>query len=259
MLIPGAESIDLTPVLAQLDEQGFARLGRVLTGAALASLRQRAHAIMMGQVAYPNLFFQMDAESGRYTDAPMGLGWQGPSPDYRKIEKLEQDPRFAAWLSNPCFERLLRTRIVGPVNLYRAILFNKGPAGGSEIPWHQDGGALWGLSQLPELSIWTALDPAPTGGGCLEFVPGSHKAGLASPLGGLVPSQSVALANAERKAVPVPVEAGEAVALDNRVWHRSGRTVAGKGRLAFSACYMSAAARCLRKRRAPRTFFRVFD
>jgi hypothetical protein len=210
-------------------------------------------------VGYPGLFFQHDAASGRYEDVPVGRGWQGPSLDYRKLEKLEQDPCFLDWLSNPLFERLVRARIDGAVSLYRAILFNKGPAGGSEIPWHQDGGGLWGLSRMPELSIWTALDPAPVGGGCLEVVPGTHLAGLASPLGGVVQPDRVRAADAERRAVAVPAVAGEVVVLDNRVWHRSGRAEPGGRRRAFSVCYMSGATRCLRKRRAPRSFFRVFD
>jgi hypothetical protein len=69
----------------------------------------------------------------------------------------------------------------------------------------------------------------------------------------------VRAADAERRAVVVPALAGEVVVLDNRVWHRSGRAESGGRRRAFSACYMSGATRCLRKRRAPRSFFRVFD
>ena len=45
------------------------------------------------------VFFQLDASTGKYEDAPIGLGWQGPSLAYRKLEKLEKDPRFCAWLS----------------------------------------------------------------------------------------------------------------------------------------------------------------
>ena len=55
---------------------------------------------MLGCVSYPVLFFQLYAPTGRYEDAPLGLGWQGPSLDYRKLEKLELDPRFRAWLEN---------------------------------------------------------------------------------------------------------------------------------------------------------------
>jgi phytanoyl-CoA hydroxylase len=258
LLTAGAARLDLRAPLEQLARDGFARLGPVLSPAGLEALRERADDLMLGRVVYPDLFFQLDATTGRYEDAPLKLGWQGPSLAYRKLEKVEQDPRFCAWLNNPLFERVARAEISGEIAIYRAILFNKGATAGSDIPWHQDGGDLWGLSAPPTLQIWTALDAAPLDGGCLEFLPGSHRAGLATPLGGIVPRVMIDAARANERAVKVPVVAGEALLIHNSVWHRSGRNRPGERRLAFSVCYMSAATRCLRKRRAPRRFFPVF-
>lgn len=258
MLLSGVREMALTGPIEELERFGYARLGRVLSDAGLATLRARAEQLMLGEVCHPGMFFQLDASTGRYEDAPLGLGWQGPSLSYRKLEKLELDPCFRGWLENPLFERIARTLIAGEVSLYRAILFNKGSAGGSDIPWHQDGGALWGLSEPPELQIWTALDDAPDDGGCLEFVPGTHRDGLATPLGGVVPRNLVTARCGEQHAVAVPARAGEALLIHNWVWHRSGRNRPGQRRLAFSACYMSAATRCLRKRRAPRRFVELF-
>ena len=257
MLLTSASEMELAGPLEELAAQGYARLGRVLSDAGLAALRERAERLMLGEVAHPGMFFQLDASTGRYEDAPLGLGWQGPSLSYRKLEKLELDPLFRGWLENRLFERIARARIAGGISLYRAILFNKGAAGGSDIPWHQDGGALWGLSDAPELQIWTALDDAPSDGGCLEFMPGTHHAGLATPLGGVVPATLVA-ARGDERPVTVAVSAGEALLIHNLVWHRSGRNRPGQRRLAFSACYMSSATRCLRKRRAPRRFVELF-
>jgi phytanoyl-CoA hydroxylase len=255
VLTAGVAHQDLRAPLEQLERDGYARLGRVLDSDGLAALRERAEDLMLGRVVYDGLFFQLDATTGRYEDAPIGLGWQGPSLAYRKLEKLEKDPRFRAWLNNPLFERVARAQISGDITIYRAILFNKGAAAGSNIPWHQDGGDL---STAPTLQIWTSLDPAPLDGGCLEFLPGSHKGGLATPLGGIVPRVQVSAARAAELSVKVPVEAGEALLIHNDVWHRSGRNRPGERRLAFSVCYMSAATRCLRKRRAPRQFFQAF-
>jgi hypothetical protein len=257
LTVAGAE-LELSGPLEQLERDGFARLGPVLTSAGLEALRERADDLMLGRVVYPGMFFQLDATTGLYEDAPIGLGWQGPSLAYRKLEKLEKDPLFCAWLNNPLFERVARSLVVGGVAIYRAILFNKGAAAGSNIPWHQDGGDLWGLSDAPTLQIWTALDAAPADGGCLEFLPGSHRGGLATPLGGIVPRVQLDAARAQERAVAVPVEAGEALLIHNDVWHRSGRNRPGQRRMGFSVCYMSAATRCLRKRRAPREFFHVF-
>lgn len=258
MLRVDPATFDVASPLAHYAEHGYARLGRVLGDEGLAALRARVDALMLGQVSYPGLFFQMDAATGRYEDAPLGLGYQGPSLAYRKLEKLEKDPLFLAWLQNPLFERVVHARIPGDVVLYRSIVFSKGEAGGSNLPWHQDGGKLWGLSAEPELQLWTALDDAPEDGGCLEVIPGSHRAGLVTPIGGVIPEQRVRAADAESQRVALPVQAGEVLLVHNHVWHRSGRGREGQRRRAFSACYMSAATRCLRTKKAPRVFFPVF-
>jgi phytanoyl-CoA hydroxylase len=258
MLRVDPQGFDITAALAHYTEHGYARLGRVLDDAGLEALRTRADDLMLGRVSYPGFFWQMDAETGRYEDAPLGLGWQGPSLDYRKLEKLEKDPLFLAWMENPLFERIARAVIPGDIVLYRAILFHKGQRGGSDLPWHQDGGKLWGLTRDPELQLWTALDEAPVDGGCVEVVPGSHRWGLSTPLGGVVPPDQVEAREAARLAVPLPVEAGEVLLLHNYVWHRSGPGRTGQRRRGFSASYMSADTRCVRKKKAPRTFFPLF-
>jgi phytanoyl-CoA hydroxylase len=259
VLLPEAESMDLEEPLVHLAAHGFARLGRVMSDEGLAILRARADEIMLGRVSYPGLFFQLDTDTGRYEDLVFGRGYEGPSYNYRKIEKLEKDPSFRRWIENVLFERVGRAVIQGEIALYRAILMTKASAGGSVLPWHQDGGLFWGLDRDPPLQIWTALDDAPEDGGCVEVVPGSHLTGLATPLGGVVPEIHVRAAGAEQRAVPLSARAGEALLLHNYVWHRSLVNRTGKPRRAFSVCYMSAAAKCTRKKRAPREFLRVFS
>jgi phytanoyl-CoA hydroxylase len=248
----------LERALADYREQGFGRLGRVVDDATLTALRQRADDLMLGCLTIPGLFFQHDASSGRYEDLVHGAGWIGPSLDYRKLEKLEKDDLFHALLSSPVFERAARAVIGGDIVIYRAVLFHKGAAGGSNLPWHQDGGRFWGLDRDPVLQIWTALDDAPEDGGCVEVLPGSHHHGLVSPLGGLVQPEHVAARHADARAVKVPARAGEVLLLHNHCWHRSGRSATGRPRRAFTVCYMSAATRCTRKKHAPRAFVRVF-
>ncbi|HSO36221.1 MAG TPA: phytanoyl-CoA dioxygenase family protein [Labilithrix sp.] len=238
---------------------GWARLGVLADEATLAPLRERADRIMMGEVTYEGLFFQHDSETGKYEDLSYGQGWKGPSLAYRKVEKLEKDPLFWEWLSNDVFRRIAaRVYGAGGATLYRAFLMNKHAGGGSNLPWHQDGGNFWGLDRDPVLQIWTPLDDAPLDGGCLEVVPGSHLAGLATPLGGVVPADHVERGDASSRTLAVPTVAGEVILLHNHVWHRSGRTSTGKPRRALSVCYMDAATRCRRRKRAPRSFVRVW-
>jgi phytanoyl-CoA hydroxylase len=244
--------------VAHYREHGWARLGPVLTSDQVAALRERADDLMLGRVVVPGLFFQHDAASGDYEDLEHGKGWVGPSLGYRKLEKLERDERFREHIERPAFEQVARAVIDGPIAIYRAVLFAKAGSGGSPIPWHQDGGSFWGLDRDPELQIWTALDDVSEEAGCVEVIPGSHRQGLATPLGGVIPSVLVASRAEEQRPTALPAVAGEGLIIHNHVWHRSGRNRGGQPRRAVTVCYMSAATRCLRRKRAPREFVRVF-
>jgi hypothetical protein len=253
------DRFDLERVLADFATHGWARLGRVLSDEGLAALGTRVDDLMHERVRHEGLFFQRDSATGRYEDLEFAKGWQGPSPDYRKIEKLELDPLFRAWMTNPLYERIARRLIAGPIALYRAVLFTKSAAGGTALPWHQDGGRFWGLDRPPELQIWTALDDCPVDAGCVEVVDGSHTAGLATAEGGVIADALLRAADAEARALPLPTRAGEGLLIHNHLWHRSRVNRTGRRRSAVSFCYMSAATRCLRKKRAPREFLRLFE
>lgn len=258
---PQAEAVTdavIDDALARFHRDGYAFVGNLCDAPTLEALRARADAIMLGEVTYDGLFFQHDSPSGDYDDLEYGKGYQGPSLAYRKVEKLEKDPLYWAWMRQEPFARIA-TRVYGTreVSLYRAFLMNKHAGGGSNLPWHQDGGSFWGLDRDPILQIWTALDDAPLDGGCLEFVRGSHLAGLATPLGGVVPDDKLrGLRNED--VTRVTAVAGDVILVHNHVWHRSGRTFTGRPRRALSVCYMHGATQCRRKKRSPRTFVRVF-
>ncbi|MGO9836322.1 MAG: phytanoyl-CoA dioxygenase family protein [Polyangiaceae bacterium] len=257
-LASDAETLDVVAAIAHWREHGWAHLGTVASEETLARLRARADDIMMGRVVYEGMFFQGDSATGRYEDLAFGRGWEGPSLRYRKIEKLELDPLFRAWLGNGAFERVARA-VIGPeVALYRATLFTKSAEGGTELPWHQDGGDFWGLDRDPELQIWTAIDDVPRESGCVEVVDGSHRAGLATPLGGTIPVRVLLAARPEERTVAIPARAGEVLLIHNHLWHRSGRNTTGLPRRAFTVAYMDARTRCVRKKRAARSFMAVF-
>ena len=259
MLTAAAAACDLESVMAQYAEHGFARLGKVCDDAALEEMRNRTEDLMLGRVKYEGMFFQKDSASQRYEDLVFGLGYEGPSLHYRKIEKLERDPIFASWLRNGLFERVCRrVYATETICLYRAVIFSKAANGGSNLPWHQDAGNFWGLSEDPQLQIWTALDDASAFAGCLEVIPGSHKAGLVSPLGGVVPRHKAAEFDAENKVVKLPAVAGESILIHNYLWHRSGQNATDQMRRAFTVCYLSGTTRCLRTKKTPREFERVF-
>ncbi len=255
---PEPPDLDIEPILARYREDGFARVGHVFDEATLARLRERAEAMMRGEVVYPGLFFQHDTTTGRYEDLEYKKGYVGPSLDYRKIEKLEKDPLFFDLIRTPLFGRIARAWIPGEIAIYRAVLFNKSANAGTVLPYHQDGGSYWGLDRPPTLQIWTALDDAPQESGCLEVIPGSHKAGLATPLGGVIPDRCLQTRDLVKDRVYLPARAGEVILIHNHLWHGSGVNRTPHPRRGVTVCYMTADTRCLRKKRAPREFVRVF-
>lgn len=257
-MIASGDPGPIREALAHLAEHGWARLGRVAADDVLARLRARCDDLMLGRVRVDGLFFQPDSPSGDYADLAFGRGWIGPSLGYRKIEKLELDGLFRALVAAPRFEQIARAAIPGDIAIYRAALFAKAAAGGTELPWHQDGGRFWGVDRDPTLQVWLALDDVPLESGCVEVLPGSHAGGLATPDGGNVPAALVAAAGADARALALPALAGEVLLLHNHTWHRSRRNATGRARRAVTICYMSADTRCLRTRRAPRAFHRPF-
>lgn len=257
MLQADAHALDLECALAAFARDGYARLGRILSDEALTQLQARADDLMLGRVTYPGLFFQHDPPTGRYEDLERKKGFIGPSLAYRKLEKLELDPLFLGLIENPLFGRVARAVLGLDVTLCRAVLWNKASSGGVDLPWHQDDGRFWGLDRPPSLQIWTALDDAPLEAGCVEVVPGSHHGGLATPEGGTIPAARMGEAD-RRAAVPIPARKGECLLLHNHVWHRSGRNATAMPRRAVGISYLTAATRCTRKRRAPRTFQPMF-
>ena len=94
MLAEAAAALDLDAALREYRARGFARVGPVAAMEVLEELRERADAMMLGKLSYEGLFFQKDSENNRYDELEYGKGWQGPSLNYRKIEKLEKDPAY---------------------------------------------------------------------------------------------------------------------------------------------------------------------
>ena len=98
------------------------------------------------------------------------------------------------------------------------------------------------LDRDPQITVWTALDPATVANGCVQVIPGSHRAGLINPAHGagfLTPDQAQQHAPADR-AVCLTLAAGEAALLHNHLLHASDVNHTDIPRRAFSVCYMDA-------------------
>ncbi|MBA3708348.1 MAG: phytanoyl-CoA dioxygenase family protein [Planctomycetes bacterium] len=232
-------SIFTTATWNAFERDGYLRLGPMLDATALAALQERIDAYMLGRRSGDRLMMQVDLGGDYGAMAEMTTGSKGTRLDYRKIENLETDPLFRDYMSTPIFrDACARAYGVGGIAIFRAMFMNKPARKGTMLPWHQDGGDSWGLDRDPLLTVWTALDPATIGNGCVQIIPGSHRLGLLSAYGHTISSELEARHCQPERLVHLELAAGEAVLLHNWLLHRSDVNRTDIPRRAFSCCYM---------------------
>jgi phytanoyl-CoA hydroxylase len=232
----------------QYEQDGYLKLGRLLDEAELRALQDRIDQIMLGRASldYAKLLMQLDSETGKYEDiGEQSMGHKGATLNYRKIQGLEQDPLFLAYMQRPIFRDICQ-RVYGedtPISSFRAMFMNKPVRKGTFLPWHQD---RWtSLDRDPLITLWTALDPATVANGCVQIIPGSHKLGLVNPghhSGFLTEEQTRQLCPPEKR-VHLELGPGEVALLHNWLLHASDVNKTDIPRRAFSVCYMDAATR----------------
>jgi hypothetical protein len=229
----------------QYQREGYLVLGKVLSDDRLRQLQERIDAIMLGEadVDYEHLLMQLDSSSGKYEDAPeQSMGRKGRTLAYRKIQNLEHDKVFRDYIEDPIY-RDLCGRVYGratPIACFRAMFMNKPAHQGTLLPWHQD--AWTHLDRQPEITVWTALDPATKANGCVQVIPGSHLLGRVNPEhpSGFMSEETVEKHCREEDSVYVELKPGEAVVFHNWLMHRSDVNRTDQSRRGFSVCYMDA-------------------
>ena len=226
------------------EDNGYVVLGKLLSDADLKALQQRIDEIMLGKAAlnYDKILMQLDSSTGNYEDAGVqSRGFKGATLDYRKIQDLEYDPLFLEYMQRPVFRDICR-RTYGEIDIacFRAMFMNKPARKGTYLPWHQDRWVF--LDKDPVITLWTALDPATVGNGCVQVIPGSHKMGLINPehnSGFLTKQQGIDYCPKE-KVVYLELKPGEVALLHNWLLHASDVNKTDISRRAFSVCYMPA-------------------
>ena len=110
-----------TPSLAKFGEQeyrifsnqGHLRLGKLLSTQDLAALQERSDAIMMGDVRYENMRYELDSKTGSYGDrVAKTTQHEKATLQYRRIDRLDKDPLFLAYMRHPLF-RSITLRLIG--------------------------------------------------------------------------------------------------------------------------------------------------
>ena len=212
----------------RLGEQGYLRLGKLLSDDDVQSLQQRADDIMLGKVCYEGMLFELDSDSGRYDDRQRkSIGHEKSTLAYRRVDDMHLDPLFMSFLRHDIFRSITRRMIGDDVSTYRAMLFNKPANRGTHLPWHRDGDHKG--HQM--VNIWTALDEATIANGCMQLAMGSQFLDEEA-----WPEES----QESEEIIHLTAEPGEGILLHNKVAHRSGLNTTSQARRAFAFSYVEA-------------------
>ena len=228
--------------LQTFHDQGYVHLGHVAPAEEIEAMCQRIDDIMLGNISYDNMLMQLCPSAGQPELSRQSKVFKGSTLKYRKIQDLEQDPLYLAYMQKPLFRDLTRKIVGEQISIFRAMFFNKPAERGVTINWHQDGAGGWGLSIPPKITVWTALDQTRIENGCLQIIPGSHKSILPEK-GDQLSEEERALHAPDEKRLYLEMQAGEVVLLHNWVLHRSETNKTNGPRRAFSVCYIEAATR----------------
>jgi len=145
-------------------------------------------------------------------------------------------PRIVALLSD----------LLGPApKLLQSMALVKPPEIGSPKDWHQDV-PYFPITPVDAcIGVWIATDEATLENGCLQVVPGSHRAGPAKHVHGAtgwkLPDDHVATLQSQVR--PIPVPAGTALVFSACLFHFSDHNRSTKRRRALQYHYVSAATR----------------
>jgi phytanoyl-CoA hydroxylase len=234
--------------MRQFNEEGYVRLGRVATEPEIAALCERIDDIMLGKVKYEGMQMQLcpsfaqESQTTKFTH-----GYKQSTLKYRKIQDLEEDPLFRAYMQLPAFRAITRQLIGERVAVFRAMFMNKPSGGGTRLRWHQDGACYqdltsgWDMTIPPRVTIWTALDATTRDNGCLQIIPGTHHGILSATGKDRLTDEETARFCTPDKIVWLEMERGEVVLLHNWTLHSSDPNRTPHPRRAFSVCYLDAA------------------
>jgi hypothetical protein len=112
---------------------------------ALAALQRRIDDIMLGRVRYEHMRLQLYEEDTGQLRRTMGN--EVATLSYRRIDDLEQDPLFLAYIQSALFRHIARRYIGAEVAIFRSMFMNKPAEWHQTLPWHQDVGIGWGIDQ----------------------------------------------------------------------------------------------------------------
>ena len=224
--------------VSALHEDGYVRLGRVMSEAQLAALQCRLDDLTQGRIRNEKIGFQLEPAARARLGLPKSYEWFGPSDAYRKLPHLDQDPLFLAYFSHAVFCSIMR-QLIGPdLLIFRAFGMLKPARDGSALGWHQD---IGGANPDPgargrHYTVWTAIDAAAADNGALTILPGSHRHPKLTP-----EEKDRVVEEMSGREILLAADPGEAFLLDQFLLHGSGPNLTSRRRRAVTLIYHDAA------------------
>ena len=216
----------------QLEADGFFLARGLFDALACAALRAWLTDLAAHRADLPPSMFVLEK------DASPGVP---PLAAIRKIQGLHQQPGALQFWGPQGWPAQMAGEIVGDSRLrFGSSAFTKPAQHGSETPWHQDQ-MLWSIWTPTAVSCWVALDACSLENGCLQFVRGSHREGMAEHV--ITPDTPHPHIPKERvdasRVVPMEMEAGDAVFFGGQMWHFSEPNRSSQERLGTVAVFNS--------------------
>lgn len=137
------------------------------------------------------------------------------------------------WIKSP-LKTLAEEFIDDEVKLAKMNIISKSAHANQPVPCHQD--IAYSRENPYEFSFWLALHEVNTAAGVLEFLPGSHREEIAPAVDFWDPEFVDTLQKSTRwqhQAIAVPVQTGDIIAFDSRIWHHSAYNASGEDRFAL--------------------------
>jgi non-heme Fe2+,alpha-ketoglutarate-dependent halogenase len=196
-------------------------------------------------------FEQIEAAHGG--QLPMRLN-QKPHLLYPWMNALIRDPRILDAVED----------VLGPDLLcWGAQFFAKNARDPSFVSWHQDG-TYWGLSSPDVMTAWVALTPSVPENGCMEVVPGTHRAQVEhvdtfAESNLLSRGQEIRVEVKPEQKVPVVLQPGQMSLHHVLIFHGSEPNTADYRRVGFAIRYIPTHVRQLNAPRESATLVRGVD
>ena len=195
--------------------EGYLNFGSFLDQERLRQIGDAIDAIASREIEYPSELIRWEPGS---KEQGLAQGSDRKQFVYQIRYPHRHIPLFMDHAMDPVILDVVEDLLGPEVVLYNTQAVPKNAFHGSPEPWHQDS-AYFPIRPMNLVSCWIAIDEATVQNGCMRFIPGSHKLGLAEHSTGRL--MSGASGGTPAAVQEIVVDASKAIAVPLRPGHGS--------------------------------------